>query len=55
MGVSRERNMFWNKKLTSLEGHYWFWLRSYFGRPQRVIWDEWLGQEPDCRDLRGEN
>lgn len=42
-------------KLTSPEWYYWFWLRSCFGRPQSVIWVEWLGQEPNWRDLRGEN
>ena len=36
-------------------GYYWFWLRSYFGRLWRLIWVEWLGWEPDCRDLRTEN
>lgn len=27
----------------------------FFGRPQKVIWVEWLGQEPDCKDLRRES
>lgn len=54
MGVSRAKIRF-RIKLTSLEGYYWFWLRSYSGGPQREIWAEWLGREPDCRDLKREN
>jgi len=42
MGVSREEKMVSDAADRS-RGYYWFWLRSYFGRPWRLIWVEWLG------------